>query len=906
MLLLQLTILSSLPAKGQRVPRTVASPKDTVTITQDTTVALAAPKGDIETTIKYSARDSIQFEVDRKVVHLYGDAKINYGTMSLAAAYISIDYDKNMLTATTLPDSTGKEVGVPVFADGGETYAAKKIAYNYKTKKGRISEVVTQQGEGYIHSEVVKKNEENEIFGLHNKYTTCNLEHPHFYINATRIKAIPNDKVMSGPFNLVIADIPTPLGFLFGLFPTPKNNKRASGVIIPQFGESRLRGFSLTGGGYYLALNDYIGTRITGDIYSLGGYKVNIDNTYVKRYSYQGTFGFSYDYFKNDEADIAEQSRSTDQRTQLPPSTRSFWINWSHSPVQKPGRGRFNASVNAGSSLYQRLSYTSQSNYLAPNFNSSVSYQKNFQNTPFSFDIRVNQSQQNGAAMMRQQQQDSTKSAKNVGVMNFVLPDLNFAMTQIGIYETLTGRVPTGQWYENFTFGYSVNARNEVSNRFQAQQLSGVRPEFLAGGTTQDTVIALNPANASEIWENGQRSAVHNFQIGLGNYKVMRYFNLTPTVSYGETWLDKKFSYRFDEESKKVVVDTANFGRVYEYSAGASLNTTVYGTAYVKGKRVEAIRHIIRPSIAYRYRPDFGNEDQFGFYQTVQVDTSDTGAPVYRTLPRFARGVPSPGLQSGLSFSLDNNLEMKVKSKNDTTGTGKNFEKVSLIDNLRLSTFYNFAADSFNLSPVTLSMNTRVLKTFNINFNSTFDPYQTVVDAEGRSRRINKYMLSGSGFRPARLTQANFGLTASLNPEARRTPAATPNNLPSLQPELDPLVPNYVDFNIPWTMNLDYTVYYTAATTATDRSNLIQTVGFDGSVNVTEKWKVGYFATYNISDNNLANARLDIYRDLHCWEMSISWIPFGFQRGYNFTINARSSLLRDLRLTRNRTGLNYR
>jgi len=345
---------------------------------------------------------------------------------------------------------------------------------------------------------------------------------------------------------------------------------------------------------------------------------------------------------------------------------------------------------------------------------------------------------------------------------------------------------------------------------------------------------------------------------------------------------------------------------VYDYRAGASLNTALYGTVYVKGKRVEAIRHIIRPSIAYNYSPDFGNENQFGFYQTVQVGTTKQDSAIYRTLPRFTRGLPSQGLQSNVSFSLNSSLEMKVKSKNDTTGTGKNFEKVSLIDVLNLSTSYNFAADSFNLRPITLSMNTRVLKTFNITFNSQFDPYQSRLDTAGRLVPVNKYLLSGPGFKPAKLTQASFGLTASLNPEARRTPPATPDNLPSLQPELNPLMPSYVDFNIPWTMNLDYTVYYRAATLSQAKADIIQTVGMDGSVNITDKWKIGYFASYDISNQNLSNARLDIYRDLHCWEMSISWIPFGFQRGYNFTINARSSLLRDLRLTRNRTGLNYR
>ncbi len=877
LLLLQLTIISPLLVMGQVTPRPVVTPKDTVNIIQDS-LTVSGPKGDIETTIKYSAKDSIQFEVDRKVVHLYGDAKINYGTISLSAAYIEIDYETNTLTATTLPDSTGKEIGVPVFVNGAETYAAKKIAYNYKTKKGRIADVVTQQGEGYIHAELVKKNEDNDIYGLHARYTTCNLEHPHFYINASRIKAIPNDKVMSGPFNLVIGDIPTPLGFLFGLFPTPRA-KRASGVIVPSFGESRARGFYLSNGGYYFAVNDYIGTSITGDIYSLGGYRVSMDNTYIKRYSYSGNLRLDYDYFKNDEADIV----GTDLRSQLPPSTRSFWINWSHSPVQKPGRGRFTASVNAGSTLHQRLAYTNTTQYLAPTFNSNISYQKNIQNTPFSYTAKLSQGQQSGAL-----------SNNRIGVMNFVLPDVNFSMTPISIYEALTKNVPTGQWYENFTIGYNVTARNEVSNVVQPRTLGGIP---VIGESRADT-FAINGSNLSRLWNNGRRSAQHNFSIGLGSFKLLRYLNLSPSVSYNEVWLDKKFTYRYNADSNKVEVDTTNFGRIYEYNAGASLNTTVYGTVYVKGKRVEAIRHIMRPSISYSYRPDFGDENRFGYYQRVQTDTLN-GREVFTTLPRFYSNVPGAGLQSALSFSLQNNIEMKVRSKSDTASTA--FEKVSIIDNLGLSAAYNFAADSFKLSTINMNMNTRLFKLFNVNLTSTFDPYQ--INAEGQ--RINKYLFQGSGFNLARLTNASLSVGASLNPEARRTSAGgSATNLPSLQQNQNSLMPDYVDFKIPWTLNFDFTLYYQNALLRNQKDQITKNLSVDGSLNMTDKWKITYMAAYDFTNNNIAHANLQIYRDLHCWEMSIGWSPVGFQRGYNVTINARSALLRDLRLTKNRTGFN--
>jgi lipopolysaccharide export system protein LptA len=850
------------------------------------------PRGDIETTINYSARDSIQFEVDRKVVHLYGDAKIDYGTMELQAAYIQIDYDANTLTATTLVDSTGKEVGTPVFKDGAESYAAKRIAYNYKTRKGRISEVVTQQGEGYIHSEVVKKNENNEIFGLHNKYTTCNLEHPHFYINAGKIKAIPNDKIMSGPFNLVIADIPTPLGFLFGLFPTPRN-QRSSGVIMPTFGESRARGFFLSNGGYYLALNDYIGTRITGDIYSLGGYRVTIDNTYISRYSYRGNFNISYDYFKNDEADVADPNRSTTNLSGLPPSQRTAFVNWSHSPVQKPGRGRFTANVRAGSSQHNRVSLTSQNAYLSPTFNSTITYQKNIQNTPFSYTATLSQGQNNGGFVGQGENQRPAPTR-----MNFVLPDLNFAMTQMSIYEMFSNNVPTGKWYENFTFGYNVRARNEVSNVEAARTLGSVP---VIGERATEETFPIDFDNLGRLWQNGRKSADHNFNIGLGNYKVMRFFNLAPSVSYRESWFDNKYSYTFDSERQAVRIDTAGFGRVYEYNAGASLNTTVYGTVlFPKGKKVEAIRHVMRPSVGYAYSPNYTDQDRFGFFQTTQTGIDSlTNQPTFQTFPRFGGNVPSGTLASGLSLRVDNQIQMKVRSRSDSAATAT--EKVSIIDNLGIGTFYNFAADSLRLSPINMSLNTRLLQVFDVNLSSIFDPYQIGTDG----RRIDRYMLEGDGFKLARLTSANLSVRANFNPAARTSNTAPPPNLPGMMNPVDPLMPDYVDFNIPWTLSMDYTIFYTGGTPQNPGS-LTQNIGTQGTLNITEKWKIGFMAGYDFSNKNISNANVDIYRDLHCWEMSIGWRPFGLMRGYNVTINARSSLLRDLRLTRNRAGMNFR
>ncbi|WP_137761105.1 putative LPS assembly protein LptD [Pontibacter sp. SGAir0037] len=906
LLLLQFCILSSLSVSGQTRPRNAQSTPDTVRTTpQDTlstalqdTVEIAPPPGDIATTIKYSARDSILFEVDRKVVHLYGNATVDYGTMSLKAAYIGINYDSTTLTAATLADTTGRQTGQPVFADGGQNYEAKRIVYNYKTRKGLISQVVTQQGEGYIHGEVVKRNENNEFSVFHAKYTTCNLEHPHFYINATKIKAIPNEKVMSGPFNLVFADIPLPVGFLFGLFPTPKD-KRSSGIIVPTYGETRARGFSLSNGGFYLALNDYIGTSVTGSIYSLGGYQVSVNNAYFKRYSYQGNFNFSYDYFKNDEADV-EGSRLSDYA--LPPSTRSFMLTWSHSPVVKPGRGRFTANVNFSSPLYTRLNVVSTSQYLSANISSSISYQKTIPNSPFSYGVTLRHSQTNGASNM-----------------NLVLPDMNFAMTQMSLYEIFTKNTPTGKWYENFTFGYSVNFNNSISNQIQSipgtisaipVNGSNITQVGVAGGPTQVDTVDFNFNNLGRLWNAGRRQANHNFSIGLGNYKVFRFFNLNPSVSYSETWVDRRYTYTsspnyISSQPGVVAIDTAGFGRIYQYSAGASLSTNVYGTVQIRGKRVEAIRHVMRPSISYSYSPDYSNPS-FNYYQTLQVSRDQiTGEALYARLPRYANA-PGGGLQSAMNFNITNQVEMKVKAKSDTAAA--KFEKVSLIDNLSIGGAYNLAADSFKLSVINVSMNTKLFKMFNLNATSVFDPYQTVTttleNGDTQTRTVDRYTWQGAGFKLPRMTRANLAVQASFNPAAQGSTTAPPQNLPALEPEMGNM-PAYIDFKIPWTLSSDFTFWYQKSNTSTEFT-ITKTLGIQGSLNMTDKWKISGSGTYNFTDNNIAYANVSIHRDLHCWDMNISWIPFGYARGYNLTINARSSILQDLKLTRNRQGISYR
>ncbi|MDX5348274.1 MAG: hypothetical protein LPJ89_02035, partial [Hymenobacteraceae bacterium] len=757
----------------------------------------------------------------------------------------------------------GQEVGTPVFKDEPDMYVARRIVYNFKTKRGKISDVVTQQGEGYIHAEVVKKNADNTIYGWHARYTTCNLEHPHFYINAPKMKVIPNDRVVSGPFNLVVGDIPTPLGFVLGLFPMPK--KRASGIIVPRFGESAQRGFFLQDGGFYWAVNDYIGAKITGDIFSQGGYSVNLGTEYNNRYRFSGnTFiGYTFipasdDVVGNINPDNPAFSRESDRH--------EFKVIWNHQPRPKPGGGLFTANVNAGSQFYDRRALVPTDRYLTNTFNSTVSYQKTIQNSPFSYTVALRQSQ------------------NIAGTYNFTLPDASFSMTSQPV-SRLFGLNSGSKFLQNFTVGYNTNLQYSFTNTFSgtASSLSGFR---VANSRTDTTVSFRN--NLPQILENGIFGVQHRIPINLGNFKMLKYLNVTPSVQYNENWYLKRLDYqRISEDS--IRIDTLNrFSRTYNYAAGVSATTNIYGTVYVKGKKVEAIRHTIRPSVSYSYSPDFG-DTRFDFYQNF---TDATGRA-----QRFSRynnfifgGAPAAGLESRVSFGVNNNVEMKVRSDKDTTDT---FRKISLLDQLSFNSSYNFAADSFQMSLINLAARTTLFERINLFASTTYDPYQ--LNSEGR--RIDVYQFEKGGLNLARLTNAQFTLGMQLNNDARRQQdLPPPSNLPGLLPNPDPYV--YVDFDIPWDLTVQYNWAYNKFGLAP--ATRTQSLDLNGTLRLTDKWKLGYFTGYDFENKNVSFTRLNLHRDLHCWQMMLDWVPFGDLQSISFTISAKASILQDLKFNRYR------
>ncbi|WP_138078214.1 putative LPS assembly protein LptD [Hymenobacter jeollabukensis] len=896
---------------GQPAP-TIAARPDTARTGADSLRVGVKPKGDIETTVKYQAKDSIRFNVQEKRAVLYNKASVNYGTMDLKAGIITVDYSQNLLTAEGRADTTGKVRDKPVFKDGPETYQAGRIAYNFKSRKGKISEAITQQGEGYIHAEVVKKNELNEIYGLHGRYTTCNLEHPHFFINASKMKVVPRKQVVTGPFNLVIGDIPTPLGFLFGYFPTP-GKSRASGLIIPTFGQALDRGFYLTNGGYYFVVNEHIGLRVTGSVYSgnadsFGGWAGNADMSYRKRYSYDGRVNFSY---SRRPAGLIlgspDASASTNVRRNFKP--RTFWLDWNHSPTPRPGGGRFSAHVQTGSPEFNQQNSLDVRNYLTPQFSSSVSYSKQLRNLPINYSLGLTQ----GINTITR-------------AVNLTLPDVTVGVQRQNIYR-LFGLPTRERWYEQFALQYDFIGQNQFTNTLPSRTLASGLP--LLGGTSSAQTVPIQLSNLRPLLRNFQASMRHNFGISLGNYTLLRHFSLAPGVSYNESWYLQRLTYRYVSEAQAVRVDTTRgLYRVGTASASASLSTNLYGTYnFGKDKAIQAIRHRLAPSISFSGSPNYLANPNFYQQPYNPADPTNSVLPLSLrnssglpfTATQFSRFAgfggtgPGGGPAGQLGFSLQNQVEMKVRNNKDTTGTQPT-KKVSLIDGFDLSSSYNFIAQSFKLAPLSASLRTQVAQKLSVLVAGTFSFYQR--DSSGTL--IDKYLFNQANPRLARLDQASAQLSYQF--DSNRRPGQSVNRPQRTAPVNDPVLGNpnqpdsyvdYLDFSIPWTLNASLGALYSdpgprLARTGVTRNRSWPTVSMNvsGEIKLTDKMRLSYTSGYDFVSRKVTLTSINFFRDLHCWQITGSWIPTGQIQGFNVTIGAKSALLQDLKLNRNRTFLN--
>jgi hypothetical protein len=867
-----------LPVKADSITPIAA---DTTSINKNDTLKAVAnePKSDIETTIFYSAEDSINSSLDKKMIHLYGGAKVKYGLIELEAEEIVIDYEKSTISANGKLDSLGRRVGFPLFKNGAEEYETRDMVYNFKTKRAKITEVVTRQGDGFLHGEVVFKNDKNELFSLNNAYTTCNLAHPHFRIISKKSKAIPGDKIVSGPFYFEFNNIPTPLLFPFALFPSPK--KSSSGIVIPRYGEERKRGFFLNGGGYFFDINEYVKLLVTGSIYSKGSSALNLSSSYNKRYKYSGNVSFSYTHNVNKD------------KIEAPLVSNDYRIVWSHTP-QTVGTGRFSASVNAATSTYNQYNSlgvsTNPSSTTLDNttrkLSSNIAYSKTFPGTPFSLGVNL-----------RINQDLTTKQ------MDVPLPDASFNINNIYPFKKLKN-IPS---LSNFALRLTSVGTNQVTNNLGKIGVNGT-----------DSIAPITLANIPYFFKNSRKGIKFNLPLGT-SIKVFKYFTLSPAISFDELWYFDKLDWGLNEDKTHLVVkDTIHgFNTITNYSGGISTTTRFYGMYLFKKGKVQAIRHIINPSVGYSFRPDFG-DPKYDYYQR---ETLANGQVEYQSRHQgYVYGGSGLGKSNALSFSLNNSLEMKVKSPKDSVA-----KKISLLNTLSASASYNIAADSFKLSTIPLSANTNVLQDkLNINISASLDPYQYVTISKyenGDSSReirtssyawkkvepIPDYYVIGRGGKLGRITGGSLALGTNLSPKGQKKDTDTRSRIANsdasasdkefmlTHPEA------YVDFTVPWNLRVNYNLDYNKP--IGKKSVITQALRFNGDLSLSEKWKVTFNSGYDLEKKAFTQTNIGINRDLHCWQMSMNWVPFGRYQSYTFSIGIKSSLLQSLKLDRNRNFL---
>ncbi len=831
------------------------------------------PRGDIQTTIEYQAEDSIFFDMASQTATLYGNGKIDYGTILLEADRIKINWVDNIIEADYTTDSTGAKIGKPIFTDAGQSYETDEMTYNFQSRKAIITGIITQQDEAYIQGERVKKNEDNEMFIRNAKYTTCNLADPHFHISSRKLKAIPGNKVLSGPFNLAFREIETPLGFLFGMFPQPK--KKTSGVIVPSYGEENRRGFFLRDGGYYFAISDYVDLRLTGSIFSKGGYSINANTNYKKRYAYNGGLRFSFNRFVSDDVD-----------NQL--DTRDFSLNWNHSPANT-GTSRFSSSVNIRTNSFNQNNNLIAQDFtenINAQFSSNISYNKRFEGTPFNF-----------SATMRHNQNVQTE------VVTITAPEVTYNMNRIYPFENI--RSLRNSFLGKLNFSHNFTAKMDVTNA----AIRGPSINVVNRGNLDDSLLVFNGQNLGLIFDRAKIGGRHNIPLST-SFNIFKYITVSPNVNYSELWYTKELNYSYDPVEQGIRVDTVNgFSRAGWYTTGASFNTRLYGTVFFNKGKIRAIRHVLTPQVNFSYSPDF-TSDRFGYFQEVQVDESGRTQLLSR-YEGFLYGSPPTGESAAINITLNNNVEMKVQTRRDSTGKD-NTKKIKIFDNLSMGTGYNFLADSFKLSDIRMSTRTSFFNNLvNVNLSGTLDPYvyKLISRSENgtvQQRRLDQYTWNngqGLGTLKALTVALGFRLSPSAF-QGKQQGNEDQNRKESefgTEEELEFIENNpeaYIDFTIPWSLSASYNI--NRRKTGFQDATVTQSLTFNGDLSLTEKTKISFSSGYDFENSEFTQTRIGVIRDLHCWTMRFDWVPFGRFQSYNITINAKSSLLQDLKLERRR------
>ncbi len=815
-------------------------PKDsTKTVTMD---SLDEEENDepLEHSIVYNARDSIRYETKGQKIYLFGDGYVNYEDMNLKAEFIEIDNEKNTITAYGKKDSLGKDSGTPVFKDGEQEIVCRKMIYNLKTKKGKIYDIQTKEGDLILKGSEVKKDSNNVVYMKNLQCIPCQFEDSRTIFKAKRAKIIPDDKIVTGPMYLEIGGVPTPLGLPFGFFPNTK--KRHSGILIPFYGNSEALGFYLKDGGFYWGINDQTDMTIRGDIYSNGSWGLRTTNNYNVNYKFNGALSLGYSEFRNGEKEI--------------PSTYSkqkdISINWRHIQDQKNNPTiRFGSDVNIRTSRYNKYNAQNTGQYLANTFQSNVNFSKTFKIGTLGVNARHDQNTQ-------------TK------LMNISFPEVTFNVNRFYPFKKET-RIKQNP-IDKIGISYLLEARNT---------LSGADTSIFKG-------------NIGDSLKYGFR---HSLPIST-NITLLKYFTLTPALNLSAVMYTKTTRKELDESTNRIVKTTdKNFKTGYDANFNTSLTTKLFMDYMFKGKRVKQIRHLLIPSFAYTYRPDFG-EEQYGFWKDVISDTTYRYKNKYSIFENNLFSGPAQGEQNSLSINLNNNLEAKVRKKTDT---GFVFNKVSILQNLSFAGSYNFAADSFKMSNISMTGRTKIWKYFDLVFGSTFDPYYTTVLTNTITNteyayRTSKYLANTNG-RVVDFTTGNIAINAAFSSNNITSRAKKPDLTNGAERGAVATNTAQAQEKLPWNLNIYYNVTYTKVL---NKVKDIQTLNFSGDVSVTKFWKLGVTSGYDFTNRNLSYTSINLYRDLKCWEARIDWVPFGFRKSYSLTINLKTSMLSDVKIPRQR------
>ena len=840
--------------------------------------------GGIDAPVDYSAQDSLVYDAVTKTAHLYGNAKVKYENMDLASQKVYMNLDSSLVHATGIyADSTRTTLnGTPVFKMGQDEYKSDTMAFNFKTKKGLIKNVYTEQQDGFLRSQLSKRNDNGEIYLQHGRYTTCDAEHPDFYIALSRAKVRPGKDVVFGPAYLVVADVPLPLAVPYGFFPFTKNY--SSGFIMPTYGDENNRGFYLKDGGYYFALSDKMDLKLLGEIYTKGSWGISAASNYNKRYKYSGSFLFSYQDTETGDKGMPDYAKQ-----------ESFKIQWNHR--QDPKANPFSslsASVNFATSSYERNNLNSMYNpqtLTQSTRTSSVSWSTTFSSIGLSLSSTAN---------LAQNMLDST--------IALTLPDLNISLSRFNPFKRKHA-VGSERWYEKISMSYTGQFSNSIN-------------------TKEEKILH---ASLIKDWRNGFQ---HQIPIS-GSFTLFNYINVNPSFSFTDRMYTNKVTRSWNQASQVEVSDTTyGFHNVYNWNLSMGLSTKLYGfyvpNKKIFGDKIQAIRHVLTPTVSFSYAPDFGAA-RYGYWNTYQKTDAQGNVSLvtYSPYQTGLYGVPGQGKTGNISFGLDNNLEMKIRSDKDSTG----FRKISLIDNLGLNMSYNMAAKEKPWSDLSMNIRLKWWKSYTFNMNAVFATYAYELDANG-TPYVGNHTEWGKG-RFGRFQGASQNISFTLNPEKLKKlfghkgdeedkdGKKNKGDKEGVDTDIESNVDDnmiegqrgakkkegagkaetdadgYMCFSMPWSLTFGYGIVM-----AEDRAGsfntktmrypykFTQTLNVSGNLRISDGWNISFSSGYDFMNHDMSMTTASLQRDLHCFNMACSVVLAPYT-SYNFTFRCNASTLTD-------------